>query len=103
MRVSGAVVPGYGRVRLGREARKSHTETHRGERNAHAVAPKQLKALAGCGDVAGPLLLGGHGPAPPIAVAKTVSGVHCSIGRAGDKRPRLMTASRWHSPNNSGR
>src|SRR5256885_1890772 len=40
---------------------------------------------------------------PPIAVASTVSGVHCSIGRAGESRPRLITASRSHTPNSSGR
>ena len=40
---------------------------------------------------------------PPIAVANTVSGVHCPIGRAGESRPRLITASRSHSSNSSGR
>src|ERR1043166_1521035 len=32
--------------------------------------------------------------APPIAVANTVSGVHCPVGRAGGSRPRLLTPGR---------
>ena len=41
--------------------------------------------------------------ASPMAVASTVSGVHSAIGRAGDSRPRHITARRSHSPNSSGR
>src|SRR6185369_347699 len=39
----------------------------------------------------------------PIAVCNTDSGVHRSIERTSDKYPRLMTASRSHMPNNSGK
>ncbi len=40
---------------------------------------------------------------PAIAIASTASGVHSSIGGAGDSRPRLITTNRSHSPNGSGR
>src|SRR6185369_7710470 len=41
--------------------------------------------------------------AAPIAACKTDSGVHSSTDRTSDKYPRLITASRSHIPNNSGK
>ena len=38
-----------------------------------------------------------------VTGAITASGVHSLIGRAVDRRPRLITASRSHMPNSSGR
>ena len=42
-------------------------------------------------------------PHAPIAASRTVSGVHSATGRAGQRRPRLITASRSHTPRSSGR
>ena len=42
-------------------------------------------------------------PHAPIAASSAFSGVHSATGRAGERRPRLITARRSQTPRSSGR
>ena len=77
-----------GQVALGRAAREREEGHHEQEADEGAEADQAVPQLAS------------HAP---IAASRTVSGVHSATGRAGPRRPRLITASRSHTPRSSGR
>ena len=77
-----------GEVALGRAAREREEGHHEQEAHEGAEADEALAQVA---------------PHAPIAASRTVSGVHSATGRAGPRRPRLITARRSHTPRSSGR